>query len=121
MFFRDGWKICQIDHLVISRYGIFVIEAKNYQGVIYGDGRDKMLRRKVLGMNYKTRNPIDQNDWHIRYLIDHFPAVREIILGVVTILAEIMDVDDEIVMVQILQKNERLDAFRLLAESAISA
>lgn len=26
----------QIDHLLISPYGIFVIEAKNYQGTIYG-------------------------------------------------------------------------------------
>ena len=77
LYFRDGRSSCQIDHLVISSYGIFVIEAKNYLGVIAGDGRDKMLRRKVLGMNYKTRNPIDQNDWHIRYLKEHFPIIRD--------------------------------------------
>lgn len=77
LYFRDGRSSCQIDHLVISPYGVFVIEAKNYLGVIAGDGRDRMLRRKVLGMNYKIRNPIDQNDWHIRYLIDHFPIIRE--------------------------------------------
>lgn len=77
LFFRDGKKTCQIDHLVISRYGIFVVEAKNYLGKIYGNGRDRMLRRKVLGMNYMTRNPINQNDWHVKYLIDHFPVIRE--------------------------------------------
>lgn len=27
----------QIDHLVLSCYGIFVIETKNYQGFIFGD------------------------------------------------------------------------------------
>lgn len=77
LFFRSGRTTCQIDHLVISRYGIFVIEAKNYLGVISGDGRNKMLKRKVLGMNYKTRNPIDQNDWHVTYLLDHFPIIRD--------------------------------------------
>lgn len=76
LFFRDGQSTCQIDHLVISPYGIFVIEAKNYLGMISGNGHDKMLRRRVLGMNYKTRNPIDQNDWHIRYIIEHFPIIR---------------------------------------------
>ena len=29
-------KTTQIDHLIISRYGIFVIETKNYKGWIYG-------------------------------------------------------------------------------------
>lgn len=77
LFFRDGRSTCQIDHLVISPYGIFVIEAKNYLGVIAGDGRDRMIRRKVLGMRYKTRNPIDQNDWHIKYLIDHIPIISK--------------------------------------------
>ena len=77
LFFRDGRSTCQIDHLVISPYGVFVIEAKNYLGVISGNGTNKMLRRKVLGMNYKTRNPIDQNNWHIKYLIDHFPIIRD--------------------------------------------
>ena len=27
----------QIDHIVISKYGIFVIEMKNYYGMIVGD------------------------------------------------------------------------------------
>ena len=77
LFFREGRKTCQIDHLVVSRYGVFVIEAKNYLGVISGNGRERMLRRRVLGMRYNTRNPIDQNEWHIRYLREHFPTVRQ--------------------------------------------
>ena len=30
----------QIDHIVISRYGIFVIETKNYKGIIKGNEYD---------------------------------------------------------------------------------
>lgn len=77
LFFRTGKSTCQIDHLVISKYGIFVIEAKNYLGFISGRGSDKMLSRRVLGMHYRTRNPIDQNDWHVRYLLEHFPEIKE--------------------------------------------
>ena len=77
LYFRDGRKSCQIDHLIISRFGIFVIETKNYLGVISGYGNHKTLLRRVLGLSYRTRNPIDQNNWHIRYLYDHIKALRE--------------------------------------------
>ena len=30
----------QIDHVIVSRYGIFVIETKTYKGWIYGGERD---------------------------------------------------------------------------------
>ena len=29
-------KTSQIDHIVINKYGVFVIETKNYSGTIYG-------------------------------------------------------------------------------------
>ena len=29
----------QIDHIVVSRYGVFAIETKNYRGEIYGDDK----------------------------------------------------------------------------------
>lgn len=52
----------QIDHILISPFGIFVIETKNYEGTIYG-GRD----RKVWSVNgkYKMMNPFIQNYGHI--------------------------------------------------------
>lgn len=33
---KSGDKTSQIDHIVISDYGIFVIETKNYKGWILG-------------------------------------------------------------------------------------
>jgi hypothetical protein len=29
----------QIDHIVVSKYGVFAIETKNYRGEIYGDDK----------------------------------------------------------------------------------
>ena len=37
LIFRTEKGTTQIDHIVISKYGIFVIETKNYRGEIYGD------------------------------------------------------------------------------------
>lgn len=77
LYFRDGRKSCQIDHIIISSSGIFVIETKNFLGIITGNGNDRMLRRRVLGMSYRTRNPIYQNNYHIQYLINHFKIFEE--------------------------------------------
>ena len=58
----------QIDHIVVSKYGIFVIEMKNYYGLITGDEyKDKWTQ--YLGKNkYYFNNPIHQNYGHIKAL-----------------------------------------------------
>lgn len=64
--FNNGTS--QIDHIVISKFGIFVIETKNYFGLIIGDEyKDKWTQH--LGKNkYYFNNPIHQNYGHIKSL-----------------------------------------------------
>ena len=38
----------QIDHVVISRYGVFTIETKNYRGEIYGDDTRKKWTQLIV-------------------------------------------------------------------------
>lgn len=59
---------CQIDHLIVSRFGIFVIETKSYLGVTSGKSFDKKLTRRVLGKRYLIGNPLTQNQYHIDLL-----------------------------------------------------
>ena len=56
----------QIDHVVVSEYGIFVIETKNYQGWIYGGNYSEYWTQNIFGHKYELRNPILQNQGHIR-------------------------------------------------------
>lgn len=65
---EDDCGTHQIDHLVISKYGIFVIEMKNYYGLITGDEyKDKWVQH--LGRNkYFFTNPIHQNYGHVKCL-----------------------------------------------------
>ncbi|WP_404450625.1 NERD domain-containing protein [Virgibacillus necropolis] len=55
----------QIDHLVITPYGIFVIETKNYQGTIYGGKNRKMW---LVNGKFKMLSPLIQNYGHIEAL-----------------------------------------------------
>ena len=58
----------QIDHVVISPYGIFVIETKNFKGWIYGNDNSEYWTENFYGKTYKFYNPIKQNYSHIRAL-----------------------------------------------------
>ncbi len=63
-------KTTQIDHLVISIYGIFVIETKNYQGWIHGSESSEFWTQSIYTNKIKFRNPVKQNWSHIYLLKD---------------------------------------------------
>jgi hypothetical protein len=74
----------QIDHLVISIYGIFVIETKNYKGWIFGNENVENWMQIIYKEKHQFRNPIKQNWSHIYALkeilkdyknIRYFPIV----------------------------------------------
>ena len=65
----------QIDHIVVSPYGVFVIETKNYKGWIFGHENSEEWKQSLLGKKtlygwsseqHKFRNPIRQNQTHAR-------------------------------------------------------
>lgn len=55
----------QIDHIVVSVYGVFVIETKNYKGRISGGCDDETWIKNVYGNKYSMPNPIRQNKVHV--------------------------------------------------------
>lgn len=65
----DG-RTTQIDHIVISTTGIFVIETKNYSGWIYGDKKSEYWTQKIYRSTRKFKNPLHQNYGHIKALQD---------------------------------------------------
>jgi len=61
----------QIDHIIVSMYGIFVIETKNYKGWIFGNEKQKQWTQAFPnGRKYKFQNPLRQNYLHIKTLAD---------------------------------------------------
>lgn len=60
-------KSTQIDHLIIKTTGVFVIETKNYSGLIYGNDNHKKWTQVLNYGKAKNKfyNPILQNKSHI--------------------------------------------------------
>ena len=58
----------QIDHIVLSPFGVFVIETKNYKGWILGNEQSEYWTQVIFKRKEKLYNPIRQNLGHISTL-----------------------------------------------------
>ena len=56
----------QIDHIVVSKFGIFVIETKNMKGWIFGGEKQKTWTQKIYKYSTKFQNPLHQNYKHTK-------------------------------------------------------
>ena len=50
----------QIDHLLVSTYGLFIVETKNIKGWIFGSENQPKWVQSLYGKNYSFQNPIRQ-------------------------------------------------------------
>ena len=94
MVFPTEKGTTQIDHVVVSKYGVFAIETKNYRGEIYGDDdRKKWTQIIVTEVTYAKKwwktytyvtknqfyNPVKQSLGHalkIKELLSAFPHLK---------------------------------------------
>jgi hypothetical protein len=75
LLMKDGTT--QIDHILISRFGVFVIETKDYKGWIFANPLQANWTQVLFNYKYKFQNPIFQNARHVRAvraLLDFLPA-----------------------------------------------
>lgn len=61
----------QIDHILVSSYGIFVIETKNYKGWIFGDAGSKRWTQSLFKKKFQFQNPLHQNYKHVKAVAAH--------------------------------------------------
>jgi len=66
LLLQFGGHSTQIDHVVVSVYGVFVIETKYYQGWIYGGENSEYWTQNIYGHKYQLRNPLWQNQGHCK-------------------------------------------------------
>ncbi len=94
LVFRTKKGTTQIDHVVVSKYGVFAIETKNYRGEIYGDdNRQEWTQLIVTEVTYAKKwwktytyvtknhfyNPVKQSLGHafrIKELLSAYPHVK---------------------------------------------
>jgi hypothetical protein len=63
-------ELTQIDHLVVSNYGIFAIETKAHMGWIFGNGYDKYWTEVIFRDKFRFYNPVRQNYAHTKAVED---------------------------------------------------
>lgn len=68
MLYDENGKSHQIDHIVFSKFGIFVIETKNFEGLIKGNTYDKQWIQILGKTKNNFYNPVHQNYGHIKVL-----------------------------------------------------
>jgi ribosomal protein L37AE/L43A len=68
----------QIDHILVSQYGIFVIETKHYRGWIFGSEKQATWTQTLYKSKFRFQNPLRQNYKHIMTLgqLLGFPAEK---------------------------------------------
>lgn len=73
---KDG-TTTQIDHVIVSRFGVFVVESKSMKGWIFGDAKSAQWTQSLPGgRKFRFQNPLRQNYRHTKALseflgIDH--------------------------------------------------
>ena len=74
----------QIDHIIVSRFGIFVVETKNMSGWIFGDEKSPQRTQSLPGgKKFQFQNPLHQNYKHVKVLQEFLGVEEEKIFSVV--------------------------------------
>ena len=77
VYIRSGGRSVQIDHIVISPYGVFVLETKNYKGWVYGSENAEHWTQNIYGHKYQLYNPVRQNASHVGAICNLLRITRD--------------------------------------------
>ncbi len=73
---RLHYGTTQIDHILVSRFGVFVIETKDYSGWIFAHASWETWTQVLYKAKFRFQNPLRQNQGHVaavRNLLDFLP------------------------------------------------
>lgn len=65
MFRHPNGNTAQIDFIVVSRFGVFIIEVKNYKGTIIKSQYKSYIVQVTPHGEFVYPNPQNQNKWHV--------------------------------------------------------
>ncbi|MBU3068575.1 NERD domain-containing protein [Aestuariicella sp. G3-2] len=78
----------QIDHILVSQYGVFVIETKNMKGWVFGSANQKQWTQRIYKHSSKFQNPLHQNYKHIKTLEACLNIPAESIFSVIVFIGD---------------------------------
>lgn len=79
----------QIDHIIVSKFGIFVVETKNMSGWIFGSQDQAQWTQSLPGGNkFRFQNPLRQNYKHTKSLEEFLGVDHDLIHSVVMFVGD---------------------------------
>ena len=69
----------QIDHLLVSPYGVFIVETKNIKGWIFGSEGQSQWTQSLYGKNYSFQNPLRQT-FRQKKILSEYLALDESVI-----------------------------------------
>jgi restriction system protein len=78
----------QIDHIIVSKYGVFVIETKNMKGWIFGSANHKQWTQQIFKHKSKFQNPLHQNYKHVKTLETCLKTQSDTIFSVIIFIGD---------------------------------
>ena len=73
----------QLDHVIVSTYGIFVIETKNHKGTVFGDINGQVWTQVLGSQHYTFYNPVRQNEGHLMNISKQLKLGRQFMTGMI--------------------------------------
>ena len=78
----------QVDHVLVSIYGIFVVETKNINGWIFGAADQSNWTQVLYGNKYHFQNPLRQNYRHTKCLSEYLNLDHNLFHSVVFFIGD---------------------------------
>jgi hypothetical protein len=110
----------QIDHLVLSIHGVFVIETKNYKGWIFGNEKSTYWTQTIYGKRNKLYNPILQNWKHVNFLKRLSPELKSATYFPIVVFTGSGQLKDVETTLPVLYKNNLLRYIRSKKEVVLT-
>jgi hypothetical protein len=78
----------RINHIIVSRFGIFVVETKNMKGLIFGSEDQKKWTQRIFKFTRTFQNPLHQNYKHTKTLEDTLGLEPDKVFSIVVFVGE---------------------------------
>ena len=79
----------QIDHVLVSPFGVFVVETKNYKGWIYGSEDQSNWTQVIYKSKHKFQNPLRQTHRHKKVLSKYLGIDESSILPIISFVGDV--------------------------------
>jgi restriction system protein len=86
----------QVDHIVLSVYGVFVVETKSHNGWIFGSEKSSHWTQSLYGEKFRFQNPLHQNYSHTKAVADYLQIDHADVRSIIFFIGDNVELKTEL-------------------------